>query len=48
MNECCVEENLVVAEKRQNDFVLKICKVCHKRHFELSLDKAEIFGMSNG
>lgn len=45
MNECCeVENNLDVFEQRDVGLVVKTCRVCHKRHFELSVDNAEIFG----
>ena len=45
MNECCeVEDNLSISEQRDIGLVVKTCKVCHKRHFELSVDKVEIFG----
>lgn len=48
MNECCeVKENLFVSEQ-QNGLVVKTCKVCHRRHFELSVDKAELFGKLKG
>lgn len=51
MNECCkLNENLVLAdgESAKSDLIVRICKVCHKRHFELSVDKAELFGTLKG
>lgn len=49
MNECCeVEENLAVFEQQNIGLVVKTCKICHKRHFELSVDKAELFGKLEG
>lgn len=49
MSECCeVEDNLVLFEQRDIGLVVKTCKVCHKRHFELSVDKAEILGELTG
>lgn len=49
MSECCeVENNLSVIENCDIGLVVKTCKVCHKRHFELSVDKAELFGKLEG
>lgn len=40
---CCKEENnLEVQESGRADLVLRVCKVCKCRHFELTLDKGNI------
>lgn len=39
--ECCKQENLEVIEQRE-DLMVYRCQVCSRRHFELSLDNAEI------
>lgn len=45
MNECCQDErNLVVTERLEMDLVVRVCSVCHKRHFEFFADIGEVFG----
>lgn len=40
--ECCrVEENLEVREQSQ-DRVLRVCRVCGRRHFEMSVDPIKV------
>lgn len=40
---CCLDEkNLEIRPSGKEDLVLKVCKVCNCRHFELTLDKGKI------
>ena len=43
VNKCCDKpENLVFDEARQRDLIVRKCKVCGRRHYELSLDPVRL------
>ncbi len=40
--ECCrKEENLIPSQERP-DLIIKICRICHCRHFEVTLDPGKL------
>lgn len=44
MNECCEhEDNLVLSERLEMDIVVRVCRICHRRHFEMLADVGEIY-----
>ena len=45
VNECCKEEdNLEIRDSGKSDLILRVCKVCNRRHFELTINRG-IFGI---
>ena len=43
LHSCCkVESNLIEQESGKEDLVLLICKICNRRHFELTIDPGHI------
>jgi hypothetical protein len=43
MNECCKNpENLELDKDQAPDLVIKKCKICGRRHYELKLDPGRL------
>jgi len=43
INECCkIEANLIPQPTGKPDLTVRVCKVCSRRHFELSVEKGQI------
>lgn len=42
MNECCKKEENLEVKEQTKDTVIRVCKECGLRHFELSVDPAKL------
>ena len=41
---CCISEsNLYVAERTASDTWIRVCRVCHRRHFRMKADPIPLF-----
>ena len=40
--DCCKQSENLVPHQERPDLVIKVCKVCHCRHFEVTLDPGKL------
>jgi hypothetical protein len=42
VNDCCKQPHNLIAKKERQDLVIRVCSVCGRRHFELTVDPIKL------
>jgi hypothetical protein len=39
---CCSDKNNLVVKEQRGDIIIRVCSICNRRHFELSVDPIQL------